>query len=59
MTAEDMYYLPPDPQPEEETCLKPINKEQCGLPTGGGPLCDDHPADTPEEYDTYQAAQAA
>ena len=54
MNPEDLYYLPPEPEPDE-TCLHPIDNEQCGLPTGGGPLCDDHPAETPEEYDAYIA----
>jgi hypothetical protein len=52
VTAEDLYYLPPENEPDE-TCLHLIDDEQCGLPTGGGPLCDDHPAQTPEEYDAY------
>lgn len=58
MSPEDLYYLQPDPTEEEETCLHPIDGDQCGEPTGGGPLCDAHPADTPEEYDTY-TTQAA
>lgn len=57
MNTEDLYYLQPEPE-HDETCLHPIDGEQCGEPTGGGPLCNEHPADTPEEYDAY-AAQAA
>ena len=57
MSIEDLYYQPPEPEPEE-ACLYLVDGEQCGEPTGGGPLCDAHPAETPAEYDTY-AAQAA
>ncbi len=52
MTPEDYWYLPPDPEPEE-ACLHPVDGERCGEPTGGGPLCDEHPANTPDEYDAY------
>lgn len=52
MNTEDLYYLQPEAEPDE-TCLHPIDGEQCGEPTGGGPLCNEHPADTPEEYDSY------
>lgn len=58
MTAEDYWYLPPDPGPPDARCVYQVDGEQCGEPTDGGPLCDAHPADTPEEYDAY-AAQAA
>lgn len=52
MNPWDWYYLQPDPDPEE-ACLHPVDGERCGEPTGGGPLCDEHPADTPDEYDAY------
>lgn len=58
MNPEDLYYLPPENNEADETCLRLVDGDECGEPTGGGPLCDEHPADTPEEYDAY-AAQAA
>jgi hypothetical protein len=57
MTREDYWYLPPDPP--DTRCVYPLwDGEECGAPTGGGPLCEEHPAETAEEYDAY-AAQAA
>lgn len=57
MTREDYWYLPPDPG-DDPRCVYEADGDQCGAPTDGGPLCDDHPADTPEEYDAH-AARAA
>ncbi|MCP3017318.1 hypothetical protein NGM33_28705 [Nocardiopsis dassonvillei] len=57
MTREDLYYLEPDPAPDTR-CVHLVDGEECGEPTDGGPVCDWHPAATPEEYDAY-AVQAA
>lgn len=57
MTTEDLWYLPPDPAPDPR-CVHTVDGEECGEPTDGGPLCDWHPAESPEQYDAY-AAKAA
>lgn len=58
-TIEDRYYTPPDPDTEKR-CVHTSDGEECGEPTDVGPLCDAHPAQTPEEYDAYaRQAQAA
>ncbi|WP_435110178.1 hypothetical protein [Nocardiopsis synnemataformans] len=57
MTREDYWYLPPEPAPDPR-CVHTVDGEECGEPTDGGPVCDEHPAETPEQYDAY-AAKAA
>lgn len=57
MTREDYWYLPPDPAPDTR-CVHLVDGEECGEPTDGGPVCDWHPAATPEEYDAYTAKAA-
>lgn len=58
MHIDDYRYLKPE-HDTYTTCVHLVDGQECGEPTDGGPLCDDHPARTPAEYDAYARYAAA